>query len=140
MLQFPTLYQYANLGNERYNVSIIVRAIHNPMNTYTDLDFVVPDGITSLDDLKKVWIYADNIDTGAEIIDHLRTRLPESLHAAIRPYNAVHSSEYRKKAMAEFRQGNIRILVCTDAAGMVSTCSLIHLVSVLTSHVGLRRA
>lgn len=112
-------YVYINLGNERKNVSIIVRSIHNTLNTYTDLDFLIKPNSTQLTDIQKIWIYADNIDTGAEIIDHLRTLLPEHLHEAIRPYNAVHDVEYRAKAMADFRAGSIRILVCTDAAGMV---------------------
>ncbi|KAI0321600.1 P-loop containing nucleoside triphosphate hydrolase protein [Amylostereum chailletii] len=117
-LQFPPTYQYCNLGNDRANVSMVVRAIHNPLQSYTDLDFVVPSTVSSRDELQKTWIYADNIDTGAEIIDHLRERLPQDLWDAIRPYNAVHGHEYRRRAMAGFRSGEIRILVCTDAAGM----------------------
>ena len=33
-----------NIGNDQANVSIMVRAIHNPINTFSDLDFVIPDG------------------------------------------------------------------------------------------------
>ncbi|KAH7904036.1 hypothetical protein BJ138DRAFT_1019697, partial [Hygrophoropsis aurantiaca] len=69
--------------------------------------------------IKKIWIYADNISVGGDIIDYLRTRLPEHLHGVVRPYNAVLGHEYCSEAMKEFRAGNIRILVCTDAAGMV---------------------
>ncbi|KAI1784314.1 P-loop containing nucleoside triphosphate hydrolase protein [Ganoderma leucocontextum] len=36
----------------------------------------------------------------------------------IHPINATMSSHYRTLAMAHFRASNIRILVCTDAAGM----------------------
>ncbi|KAI0309836.1 P-loop containing nucleoside triphosphate hydrolase protein [Amylostereum chailletii] len=117
-LQFPLNYQYCNLGNDRSNVSIVVRAIHNPIQSYTDLDFVVPSTITSRDELQKTWIYADNIDTGGEIIDYLRERLPQNLWDAIRPYNVVHGYQYRHRAMSGFQSGEIRILVCTDAAGM----------------------
>ncbi|KAJ6620873.1 hypothetical protein B0H10DRAFT_2019831 [Mycena sp. CBHHK59/15] len=38
--------------------------------------------------------------------------------APFRPYNAALSKEYRRKAMTLFKEGTIRILVCTDAAGM----------------------
>jgi superfamily II DNA helicase RecQ len=38
-------YLSLNLGNDHSNVSIVVRAIQNPMNTYTDLDFLIPDGV-----------------------------------------------------------------------------------------------
>ncbi|KAI0061981.1 P-loop containing nucleoside triphosphate hydrolase protein [Artomyces pyxidatus] len=118
-LQFSSNgYIYRNLGNDRPNVSIVVRAIHNTMGSYTDLNFLIPSNVKEATDLKKIWIYADNIETGGEIIDHLRTLLPPTLHTVIRPYNAVHGVEYRDAAMAGFRDGNIRILVCTDAAGM----------------------
>jgi superfamily II DNA helicase RecQ len=118
-LQFPAGYLYKNLGNDRPNVSIVVRAIHNPLHSYSDLDFLIPANVTHDEDLKKIWIYADNIEVGAEIIDHLRALLPDHLHAVIRPYNAVHSVDYRTVAMEHFKSGKIRIMVCTDAAGMV---------------------
>jgi superfamily II DNA/RNA helicase len=63
---------------------------------------------------------------GSEIIDHLTGLLPLHLRdkGIIRPYNAAFGKEYRKEAMRAFRDNGIRILVCTDAAGMVSklTC------------------
>ncbi|KAH9028541.1 P-loop containing nucleoside triphosphate hydrolase protein [Lactarius hengduanensis] len=117
-LQFQAGYVYKNLGNDRPNVSIVVRAIHDPLHSYTDLNFLIPANVRQGEDLKKTWVYANNIEVGAEIIDHLRTLLPNHLHSIIRPYNAVHSIDYRTVAMDQFRSGNIRVLVCTDAAGM----------------------
>ena len=119
-LQFTrSCYLHLNLGNDRPNVSLVVRAIHNPMNSYSDLNFIIPNDLSDAAEIQKTWIYADNVTTGAEIIDHLRTLIPAKWHGCIRPYNAVHTNEYRAEAMKEFRSGNIRILVCTDAAGMV---------------------
>jgi superfamily II DNA helicase RecQ len=125
-LQFQTGYIYRNLGNDRPNVSIIVRAIHNPLHSYSDLNFLIPmeTDIRHGADIKKTWIYADNIEAGAEIIDYLRTLLPKHLQDIVRPYNAVHSIDYRTVAMDQFRAGRIRILVCTDAAGMVRCMSI----------------
>lgn len=110
-----------NVGNDRPNVSLVVRAMQYPMNTYADLDFVVPTNTACAEDVPKTFIYADNINTGTEIIDHLLELLPESLREAglIRSYNAACSDEYRDEAMRLFRDGAIRVLVCTDAAGMV---------------------
>ena len=34
------------IGNDRSNVSLVVRAIQNPMNAFSDLDFLIPHGIT----------------------------------------------------------------------------------------------
>ncbi len=115
---------FIDIGNDRPNISLAVRACQNPMNTYSDLDFVIPDSVTSIEDIPKTWIYVDNIDLGAEIIRHLRQvlreRSPGLAGNVIRPYNARLSLPYRQKAMQNFRDGSIRILICTEAAGMVS--------------------
>ncbi|KAI0363847.1 P-loop containing nucleoside triphosphate hydrolase protein [Pilatotrama ljubarskyi] len=107
----------------------IVRACEHPLNTYADLEFVIPPS-TSLrgaSDIPKTYIYIDNIATGAEVIDYLAGRLEQHMAqhpgchitpGVIRPFNATLSHEYRSLAMAHFRAGSIRILVCTDAAGM----------------------
>lgn len=115
-------YLSIDIGNDRPNVSIVVRAIENPLNTYSDLDFVL-DGIT--DDpasVKKSFVYADNIAVGTEIIDHLDGLVPEALKplGIIRPYSAAFDQDYRNELMRLFREGVVRVLVCTDAAGMAS--------------------
>ncbi|KAJ6618432.1 P-loop containing nucleoside triphosphate hydrolase protein, partial [Mycena sp. CBHHK59/15] len=123
-LQFGQDYVNIDVGNDRPNVSIVVRGIQHPLNTYADLDFIIA-GVKSREDIKKTFIYADNIATGVEIIDHLTGLLPPGMRdvvqgydAPFRPYNAALSKEYRRKAMTLFKEGTIRILVCTDAAGM----------------------
>lgn len=115
---------FIDVGNNRPNISIAMRACQNPMNTYADLDFVIPEVVSSPEDIPKTWIYVDNIDTGAEIVEHLRDvlhkRNTELEEGVVRPYNARLSITYRKKAMEAFREGAVRILICTEAAGMVS--------------------
>ncbi len=119
--------RFINKGNDRPNVSIVVRACEHPLNSYADLDFVIPTTIRTPADIPKTYIYVDNIATGGEIIDYLNRRLDARSsdqsarlpHGIIRPFNATLSQEYRTLAMDRFRKGGIRILVCTDAAGMV---------------------
>lgn len=117
---------FCNFGNDRPNVSIVVRALEHPQNSYADLDFIVPQTVSVPTDIPKTYIYVDDIKTGGEIIDHLseliRKRNPALFHQGlVRPFNATLSDEYRESAMNEFQNGHIRILVCTDAAGMVTT-------------------
>ncbi|KAF8169336.1 P-loop containing nucleoside triphosphate hydrolase protein [Mycena galopus ATCC 62051] len=114
-LQFGHNYISVNIGNDRPNVSLVVRAIQHPLNTYADLDFVV-DGIME----RKAFVYVDNIATGVEIQDHLEEALLPELRGKglIHPYNAALSKEYRREAMRLFKSGKIRVLVCTDAAGL----------------------
>jgi hypothetical protein len=113
-------------GNERKNVSLIVRSCHEPLESYRDLDFVIPEAIHNPDTMQaitipKTFIYADSIPVGTNIIHHLESLLPASLQGVglIRPFSACASSKYRSQALRDFKDGKIRILVCTDAAGMV---------------------
>lgn len=124
---------YHNSGNNRPNVSIVVRAMQHPMNSFADLDFVVPKHIKHPSDIPKAFIYVDNIETGNAMIDHLVALLAERWESGtegdviagldpgmVRPFNSTLSHLYRTEAMERFRHGEIRIMVCTDAAGMVS--------------------
>ncbi|KAI0077523.1 P-loop containing nucleoside triphosphate hydrolase protein, partial [Panus rudis PR-1116 ss-1] len=120
--------RFINIGNDRPNVSVVVHSCEHPQNCYADLDFVIPATVNALSDIPKTWVYVDNIATGNEIIDHLENillsritstdRLGDNCSGAIRPFNAVLSLSYRRAAMEAFREGKIRVMVCTDAAGM----------------------
>ena len=122
-LQFHKDYVDLSIGNDRPNVSIVVRAIQNPMNTYSDLDFLIPANVQQPDDIKKTFLYVDQISTQIEIEDRLYSRLPSSFRnqGVIRPYSASFMTEHRAEVMALFKAGIVRILICTDAAGMVSS-------------------
>ncbi len=118
--------RFINEGNDRPNVSLVVRAFEHTISSFADLDFLIPPTLLRPEDIPKTYLYVDNISTGSDIIDYLNAKI--DLNAAfssnlgiIRPFNANLSAGYRMLAMAQFRAGNIRILVCTDAAGMVST-------------------
>lgn len=121
-LQFGDDYVNIDIGNDRDNVSIVVRAIHEPMNTYVDLDFVLGSNPNTPADIKKTFIYGDDININIEIEDHLDQSLPEHIRGQglIRPYNAAHDKKYLKEVMDLFKRGVVRILICTDAAGMAS--------------------
>ena len=110
-----------NIGNDRPNVSIVVRAIQNPMNTYSDLDFVIPDGVKTTGDIPKTFIYADQISAEVGLETRLTERLPPELReiGAIRPFSAAFSPEHRQELLNLFKAGVVRVLICTDAAGMV---------------------
>ena len=67
-------YLSLNLGNDHSNVSIVVRAIQNPMNTYTDLNFLIPDVVENPSGVKKAFVYADSVSVGVDIEDQLYER------------------------------------------------------------------
>jgi superfamily II DNA/RNA helicase len=69
------------------------------------------------------------LQSGQKIIEHLNSLLLEALQSLgiIRPYNAAYGKAYRKKVMALFAKGEVQILICTDAAGMVTTLIFLQL-------------
>ncbi|KAJ2916958.1 hypothetical protein MD484_g3436, partial [Candolleomyces efflorescens] len=109
-----------NLGNDRANVSIVIRAMQHPMNTYRDLGFIVPAQVMQIQDIKKTFIYADSLAVATEIENFLYGCCPEILRYTgfVRPYSAAFSVTYRANVMDHFRRGTVRVLICTDAAGM----------------------
>ncbi|KAJ7050633.1 P-loop containing nucleoside triphosphate hydrolase protein, partial [Mycena amicta] len=119
-LQFGKNFVDIDVGNDRPNVSLVVRSFQHPINTYRDLDFIIPSNTQRAEDIPLTWVYADSIAAGTEIADHLTALLPAELRKVglIRPYNAAYSKEYRAEAMRLVREGKIRVLICTDAAGM----------------------
>ncbi|KAH9940489.1 P-loop containing nucleoside triphosphate hydrolase protein [Epithele typhae] len=122
--------RFVNKGNDRPNISLVIRGCEHPLNTFADLDFVISENIQSVHDIPKTYLYVQKIAIGNDIIAHLYRRLWEILPelrpgpnqpkeaGCIRLFNATMSARYRKCAMAAFREGQIRIMVCTDAAGM----------------------
>jgi hypothetical protein len=96
--------------------------MEHPMNSYRDLDFLVDEEMECPADIPLTFLYSDDTKDGAEMVDHLNDRVHPDYRARglVRPYNASMSREYRDTVMRLFRAGVVRILVCTDAAGMVS--------------------
>ncbi|KAJ7486592.1 P-loop containing nucleoside triphosphate hydrolase protein [Mycena latifolia] len=116
----PNDYIYVNISNDRPAVSQVVRSMEHPMNSYRDLDFLIPETTARPEDIPKTFLYSDDTKDGAAIIDYLNARVPADFRARglARPYNASMSKEYRDTVMELFKAGVIRILVSTDAAGM----------------------
>jgi superfamily II DNA helicase RecQ len=115
-------YVLVNIGNDRSNVALVARAIEHAQETYVDLNFVIPDGTCKAEDVPLTLIYADNIPKSTDVIDHLEMILPPHLRrrGLIRPFSAAFPHDYRSSLLNSFKKGEVRIMICTDAAGMVS--------------------
>ena len=98
---------YINIDvtNDHSNISLVVCAIQNPINFYTDLNFIFPPGTTAAIEIPKAFVYVDNITVETEIIDHLVKCLHPTLQSSgvIRPYNTTHGKEYHTKVMELFK-------------------------------------
>ncbi|KAF6743050.1 P-loop containing nucleoside triphosphate hydrolase protein [Ephemerocybe angulata] len=109
-----------DIGNDRSMVALAVRSIHGTIVSHTDFDFTVPNSATSPKDIPSTMLFSDSVMGSAPIIDHLEELLPENLKSTglIRPFSAGLTNEYREILLRDFKAGVVRILVCTDAAGM----------------------
>ncbi|CUA70962.1 putative ATP-dependent DNA helicase RecS [Rhizoctonia solani] len=113
-------YAFINVGNERPDLSIIVRRIQLPMSTFKNLAFIFNRVINHPHDIPKTFIFLDNKTQSYRAIQALNTFLPKHLQGLglIRPFNARHSLKYRTDALNQFKKGNIRLFLCTDSVGM----------------------
>jgi superfamily II DNA helicase RecQ len=119
----PSDFLWINKGNDRRNVSLLARPISSAQNSYADLNFLIPRRCPGgSGDIPKAFVYLDDTLAGAQIVDHLNGLVPSTFRklGVVRPYNASLSLEIRTALLQLFRSGVVRILVCTDAAGMVS--------------------
>ena len=116
-------YTYLNLGNDRPNVFLVVRAIQNAINTYSDIDFLIPATTHKLDNVETAFLYINNITINNNIIKHLYKISPATFCGAgiIWTYSSAFSKKYCQEVMELFKAGYVRILICTDAAGMVGS-------------------
>ena len=99
------------------------------MNTFADLDFIIPLQIDQLTDIPKTFLYTDDIPGGSSIVDYLNAKIAHMVFkdwGLVWPYNAAMSIQYCQEVMKLFKKGIVRVLVCTDAAGMVSVISSPH--------------
>lgn len=96
--------KYINTGNNCPNVSIVVRSCEHAQNTLRDLDFMIPPNVDKPQDIPKMYVYVERIETGNEIIEHLEALLAQcnaslAISGLIRPFNATMSAQYHKAAM-----------------------------------------
>jgi hypothetical protein len=120
-------HEVLDVGNDRPNIAFAVRAMQHAANSFQDLAFVIPTKARASDsrpnDVPATWIFWDSINGGIELLTYLESLLPAHLRGKglIRPFNAAMSQEYRSAVMDLFEKGMVRVLICTDAAGMVRT-------------------
>jgi superfamily II DNA helicase RecQ len=114
---------FVNIRNDRPNIALIAQAIEHAQETYIDLKFVIPEGTTKAEDIPLTLIYANNIPKSTDVIDPLETLLPPNLCRCglMRPFSAAFPHDYRSTLLDSFKKGVVRAMICTDAAGMVST-------------------
>ncbi|KAI7825317.1 P-loop containing nucleoside triphosphate hydrolase protein, partial [Gamsiella multidivaricata] len=101
-----------NVGNDRPNIRLEVRHF-KPNNKLRHLDFLM--------DFQKTIVYFESRNetvTAMRYLQGLEALESSATKKDITLYHALMSEDYKRKTMEAFRQGNIRLLLSTEAAGM----------------------
>jgi superfamily II DNA helicase RecQ len=108
----------------RPNTIYWTHQIKGSLDDFSNLDFLVPAGVSEADinDMKPILIFYDNVTGSASLAHHLNARFPSSLQEPrmARHYHSSMSQEYLEQTFEDFRQGKLKILVCTEGASTVS--------------------
>ncbi|KLO05452.1 P-loop containing nucleoside triphosphate hydrolase protein, partial [Schizopora paradoxa] len=104
-----------NLGNDRPNITPSIRFIKSEADL-SSLDFVLSGGKTdTTEGLVKTIVFANERQLTLAVCQYLRDRLPEAQYDAIDYFNALRTPYAKKKVINAFRQGEIRVMVASDA-------------------------
>ena len=111
---------YLNSGNDRPNITWKVR-ICQSSSDYSSLNFIIPSISPDMQagDIKKIIIFTNSHISTQEITQYLRTLLPGRLQSLIGYFHALRSQLAKHRVLNDFTQSKIRVLVATEAAGMV---------------------
>lgn len=128
------------MSNDRPNVSLMVRRINYPLNSYWDLSFLVPYGWTPDQPKPPLFLFFfDSIDILQEAVEFLRSRLPPEYRHLVLPFHSQMSEEHRLQTIALMKEGKILGACASEGFGLVSFSIRIALALNLTIKKGYRR-
>ena len=102
----------------RPNITI---STHEIRSGFDQLNFMIPNSAFLAHQIPLGMVFIDNINDGMALVTHLRNCLPNRLRPRgsnlIRLFNGEFDALTRKTYLDDFRNGDTRILVGTDAMG-----------------------
>ena len=107
-------------SNNCHNVSICVREMLHPTNSYLDLAFLVPKNLPPRWKPPKFLIFFDDILESIAMANFLQKCLPPEFHDMIKWFNSDMSTQYHDVKAAKLKDGDTWGLCCMDSFGMVS--------------------
>jgi superfamily II DNA helicase RecQ len=110
-----------DVGCDRKNLSYIIKELVNTGNPVLDILNVLPSSLTEdtlVSSIPKCILYFDTINECTVARDCLRRVLPTHLRSVVETFNGLLSEKGKSLYWDNFRDGKLRILCATDAAGM----------------------
>ena len=108
---------------DRPNIFLSVQFMSS-MNAYSELDYLIPLNVESASDIPKTIVFVDNRKIVWDLTSYLLDRIDSTFRSEdefvgiVRDYSTIMSQEHRNNVLEDFADGSVRILVCTEAAGM----------------------
>jgi superfamily II DNA helicase RecQ len=120
-LQLSANAKVVRMTNARPNVALSVRSMKHPQDAFTNLRFLIPVGATRAEQIDITLVYCNQRIHCEDAVDRLRFwAQEEGIDPSCIAFYHAKLGEKRKRELEErLRRGEIRILVCTDAVGMV---------------------
>lgn len=116
-------FKFVNRGNYRSNLKWEIRTmVKTGRRTVEEVNFVIPKHPT-VDKLERTLVYVNCLVDTHIVARHLRTRLPDHLKSQVQFYHAMRSEKDKARILKGFMADEFRILVCTEAVGVVRTLS-----------------
>ncbi|KAF6752010.1 P-loop containing nucleoside triphosphate hydrolase protein [Ephemerocybe angulata] len=116
----PDSLYFVHLGNNRHNITMKTSTI----TSSHDYDAVMPlltkngEPPTVVDDFIKTCLFVNEVYAALDLCRFIKRRVPASLHSYIDSMFALRTTSAKRRIMKEFKEGSVRVLVATEAAGM----------------------
>ncbi|KAL1681648.1 P-loop containing nucleoside triphosphate hydrolase protein, partial [Schizophyllum commune] len=108
---------FVNLGNDRPNITQEVRFVDSG-HDYAALAEFLPTNATTPEEIPKTIIFVNSRTGAQEAAREIRKLFPPHLHDYIQFLHAIRKGRTKERVMERFREGAIKILIATEAAGM----------------------
>jgi len=110
---------FLNLGNNHPNIAMHVEHI-NGLDDYESTRSHLAEGVSSADDFKKTIVFTNTVNRTQRTCKKVCEFFPKSLRKYVDYLHAHQMLAAKKRVMQRFHQGKVKILIATEAAGMVS--------------------
>jgi len=107
-----------DVGVERPNLMQLVYPMCSPATTFRSLIQFVPSGAETAGSIPKTIIFFHSVQATRDACLAIQALLPRHLHKCIQPFASPDEESTKTQRLKNLRDGVVRVLCCTVAAGM----------------------
>lgn len=110
-------------SNDRPNVYLAVRRIQHALDSFKDLDFLIPKDWRPGTPLPRFIVFFDDITESVAATKRLWSLIPKEHCHLIKWFNSEMTPKFREDTVEDFRNGVVCGMCSTDSFGVVSSKS-----------------